>query len=115
VVTEVAMFEIDPCRAGEFERQFWEGIRLLGAAPGSGGARLERCVENAGRYQLRVEWESVEAHVVRFRQSPLNARFHDLIDGYLVGPPSVTHFEEVMGSGIPQRIGIAVPPDSSSE
>jgi heme-degrading monooxygenase HmoA len=114
VIDEVAIFEIDPRRAGEFEKEFAEGVRLLGTAPGSGGARLDRCVEHEGRYQLRVEWESVEAHVVHFRQSALNQRFRELIDGYLAGPPSVSHFEEVMSSGIPPGAGTAAHRESSS-
>jgi heme-degrading monooxygenase HmoA len=109
MVTEVAIFEIDPRRTGEFEKEFAEGIRLLGAAPGSRGARLERCVEDAGRYQLRVEWDSLEAHVVHFRQSPLNERFHKLVDGFLQGTPVIYHFEEVMSGEVPWR----VPPQSS--
>jgi heme-degrading monooxygenase HmoA len=95
------MFVIDPARTEEFEKEFAESVRLLGGAPGSGGARLLRCVEEAGRYQLWVTWDSVEAHVVHFRQSPLNARFHELIDGYLLDAPVLFHFEDVMSSAAP--------------
>ena len=107
------MFEIDPRRTGEFEKEFAEGIRLLGAAPGSGGARLERCVEDAGRYLLWVEWDSLEAHVVHFRQSSLNEKFHELIDGYLLGAPVIYHFEEVMSSEMPRRAGMPASAESS--
>jgi heme-degrading monooxygenase HmoA len=98
VVIEVAMFAIDPARTDEFENEFAEGLRLLGTAPGSGGARLLRSVEEAGRYQLLVTWDSVEAHVVHFRQSPLNTKFHELIDGFLIDAPVLSHFEDVTSS-----------------
>lgn len=42
---------------------------------------------------LTVEWDSLEAHTVGFRQSPAFAEWRALIGPYFAEPPQVEHFD----------------------
>jgi quinol monooxygenase YgiN len=49
-------------------------------------------VENPERYHLVVGWESVEAHMVDFRESEGFQAWRALAGPFFVGTPSVEHF-----------------------
>ncbi len=98
MVIENAILEVDPSQTEKFEAAFGEAILLLRASPGSQNARLERCVEKASRYQLVVEWASLESHTEVFRNSPLYEQFRDLLMPFYVEKPSVSHYEIVLTS-----------------
>jgi heme-degrading monooxygenase HmoA len=96
MMLEVAMLTV---RAGQ-ERAFEEAMAK--AAPVIAGSRgylrheLRRCVETPGRYLLLVEWETLEAHTVGFRQSPAFAKWREIIGGFFAEAPAVEHYEEVL-------------------
>src|SRR3546814_4415182 len=66
---EIAEIEV---RAGE-ENAFEEGVRtavpLFLRARGCHGVDLQRTVEAPSRYKLIVTWETVDDHMVHFRNS----------------------------------------------
>jgi heme-degrading monooxygenase HmoA len=96
MVIEKAILEVIPSQTEEFEAAFAKAILLLDASPGSHDARLERCVEKRSRYQLVVEWDSLEAHTEIFRNSPLYEQFRELLIDFYVEKPAVTHYEFVL-------------------
>lgn len=49
--------------------------------------------ETPGRYLLTVAWDSVEDHMVGFRQSPAFARWRELIGPFFTRAPHVEHFD----------------------
>jgi heme-degrading monooxygenase HmoA len=53
------------------------------------------CQETPGRFILQVEWDSVEAHTVGFRQSPAFAEWRAIIGPFFLQPPHVEHFDVV--------------------
>ena len=63
--------------------------------PGFGSARLTRGVETTNRFVLLIEWDSVEAHTVGFRESENFGRWRALIGKYLAGDPRVEHADDV--------------------
>ena len=95
MVIEKAILEVNPSQTDEFEAAFAKAILLLDASAGSHDARLERCVEKPSRYQLVVEWDSLEAHTEIFRNSPLYEQFRELLIDFYVEKPAVTHYEFV--------------------
>ena len=53
------------------------------------------CQETPGRFILHVEWETLEAHTVGFRQSPAFAEWRAIIGPFFAQPPHVEHFDVV--------------------
>lgn len=72
MILEAALLDL---RAGDdaigpaFETAFRRASPLIAASPGYIRHTLHRRVEAPGRYLLLVEWETLEAHTVGFRQS----------------------------------------------
>jgi quinol monooxygenase YgiN len=52
-------------------------------------------IERPTRFVLLVEWDSVEAHEVNFRQTERFGRWRGLIGPYFASPPLVEHYEDV--------------------
>ena len=42
-----------------------------------------------------IRWESIEAHMVNFRQSPKRQAFRDLLGDFFAEPTVPKHFEAV--------------------
>ena len=69
MVREIAVLTIDPARAADFEAAVALARPHFEAARGFVSFALTRSIEHSERYRLEVGWESVEAHMVDFRQS----------------------------------------------
>ena len=50
--------------------------------------------ESPGRVVLQVQWASLEAHTVGFRQSAAFAQWREVIVPFFQSPPNVEHFED---------------------
>lgn len=97
MVTEIAYITIDPARAAAFEAAVAEAAAAFRADQGCRSMRLERVVEDPAQYRLVVGWDSVEAHMVAFRESPNFTRWRELAGPFFAVPPRVEHWE-VAGS-----------------
>jgi heme-degrading monooxygenase HmoA len=95
MVLEIADIAVLPGTEEEFSAAVREGIRYVSDTPGFRTARLTRCIETPGRFVLLIEWDSVEAHTVGFRQSENFGRWRGYIGPFLDGEPRVEHFDEV--------------------
>jgi quinol monooxygenase YgiN len=56
---------------------------------------LERGVEHPNQYRLLVRWESVDHHMVVFRNSEAFQHWRELVGSYFVGPVAMSHSETV--------------------
>ncbi len=95
MVLEIADIAVLPSTEEEFAAAVREGIRYVADTPGFRGARLTRSVETPSRFVLMIEWDSIEAHTVGFRQSENFGRWRGHIGPFLDGQPRVEHFDEV--------------------
>lgn len=96
MVIERAEFQVVAGRGAEFEAALVHGARtLLSRARGMRGWWVERCVEQPERFVLRVRWDTIEDHMVGYRQSPLSPEFKALVAPFFAQPPEVVHFEAV--------------------
>ncbi|MBS3997111.1 MAG: antibiotic biosynthesis monooxygenase [Hydrogenophaga sp.] len=68
---------------------------VLARADGYRGHQILACQESPGRFVLSVQWDTVEAHTVGFRQSPAFAEWRALIGPFFQQPPHVAHFDVV--------------------
>jgi heme-degrading monooxygenase HmoA len=95
MILEVALLSIAPAQKREFEAAFSEARQVISAMPGFISHQLQRGIETDGRYLLLVQWQSVEHHMVGFRQSPQFARWRALLGPFFAAAPAVEHYELV--------------------
>ncbi|MEV5828026.1 antibiotic biosynthesis monooxygenase [Spirillospora sp. NPDC052242] len=93
MIVEHAELGIVPGREEEFEEAFARGHRVIAQATGYRWARLVRQVENPGTYLLLVGWDSLEAHTIGFRDSPLFQEWRATVGEFFATAPAVTHYE----------------------
>lgn len=95
MILEVAMLNVAPERAAEFERAFGAARAIIAAMPGCLSHELQRCLEVPGRYVLLVRWRALEDHTVGFRGSPGYQEWKRLLHHFYDPFPLVEHFESV--------------------
>lgn len=95
MVLEIARFRIQAGRADDFVTAYRQARELLAATEGFRSARMTRGVESPGEFVLLVEWDSVEAHTVNFRESDRFPQWRALIAPYFDGVPAVEHWNDV--------------------
>ena len=96
VVLEIADFAVLPGREDEFVAAVREGLAYIAATPGFRSARVTRGVESPSRFVLLIEWDSLEAHTVGFRESENFARWRSVVGPFFDGTPRVEHFGDVL-------------------
>lgn len=90
--TEVALIEIKPGEQAAFEAVFHQAEQVISQAEGYVSHTLQRCLETDNRYLLLVQWTSLEAHTVGFRQSELFTQWRSIIGPFFEKPPFVEHY-----------------------
>ncbi|RDV00598.1 antibiotic biosynthesis monooxygenase family protein [Trinickia dinghuensis] len=93
MVLEMAHIEVLPGTNEAFESKVKEALPLFARAKGCGGAQLHRIVEHEARYVLIVRWETVEDHMVHFRESDDFQVWRGLVGSFFAKPPEVVHTE----------------------
>lgn len=100
MILEVAIMKIKPELISKFEAVFPKAAAISASTPGYLSHELQRCVETRGKYFYMIRWESIEAHMVNFRQSPRRDEFRKVLSEFWVEPPFAEHFEPVTDSRI---------------
>jgi len=90
-VVEHAVLTVDDERAAEFERAFATARPDLQAAQGASEVALDRSLDDARRWLLRVRWERIEDHLEGFPASEAGRRFVAAVSPYFAEPPIVVH------------------------
>jgi len=94
MILEHADIRIAPGRQAEFEAAIHRGLTtVIARAGGFRSARVVRGIESAERFVLMIEWDTLEAHTVGFRESPLFAEWRAIVGPFFAAPPVVEHFE----------------------
>ncbi|HEX3660192.1 MAG TPA: antibiotic biosynthesis monooxygenase [Acidobacteriaceae bacterium] len=102
MILEIAMLKVNAGQEPAFEAAMTKAAPVIAGSPGYRAHQLQRCVETPGRYMLLVQWETIEAHTVGFRQSPAFGEWRQIIGSYFAEPPVVEHYERVLQWGGPQ-------------
>lgn len=95
MITEIAHITIDPDRAAAFEAAVAEAAPHFRAAEGCHGMALVRVLEQEAQYRLLVQWETVDHHMVTFRETEGFQRWRSIAGPFFVEPPIVVHSAEV--------------------
>ncbi len=93
--TEIAQIEIKEGSNAAFEAGVAKAKPLFLRAKGCKGVTLQKSVEHPTRYRLYVLWETVENHMVDFRESDDFQAWRGLVGPHFATPPQVEHTSEV--------------------
>lgn len=95
MVLEVALIDVIPGEETAFADSYQRVRHVLRSTPGCRSVRMTRGEESPSRFVLLVEWDSVEAHLVNFRDSDRFTRWRAAIGPHFASPPVVEHFTDV--------------------
>jgi heme-degrading monooxygenase HmoA len=99
MIMELADIRIAPGKQAEFEAAIQRGAAtVIARAEGMRGYKVNKGIESPERYVLQVFWDTLEAHTVGFRQSPLFAEWRAIVGPFFAQPPVVEHFTLVTES-----------------
>jgi heme-degrading monooxygenase HmoA len=93
---EIAEIEVKPGDEAAFEAAVGKAAPLFQRSKGCRGLELQRTVEKPSKYRLVVKWETVEDHMVHFRNAEEFQEWRKLVSPYFVSPPSVEHTHTVV-------------------
>ena len=100
MILEVAILQVKPGIAAEFETAFAIASSIISSMPGYISHELQRCLEVENQYILLVRWKKLEDHTVGFRQSPEYQKWRLLLHHFYQPFPTVEHYEKVESNGI---------------
>ncbi|MBK6873393.1 MAG: antibiotic biosynthesis monooxygenase [Kineosporiaceae bacterium] len=95
MILEQAILPIRPGREADFEAAIRQARPLVADMPGFMDIRVLRGIESPSHYLLLVEWDSVEAHEVGFRQSPNYQQWRELLHHFYDPFPTVEHYAPI--------------------
>jgi len=99
MILEIAHLDVKPAETAAFEAAFERASPFIAATPGYVKHSLSRCIETPHRYVLLVEWETLEAHTVGFRQSDRYPKWRALLHHFYDPFPLVEHYEPLLHFG----------------
>ena len=95
MILEVAILHVKPGRTEKFESDFQIASQYISSIDGYLKHSLRKCIEVENQYILLVEWVSIEAHEVGFRESPQYQKWKTLLHDYYDPFPEVLHYESI--------------------
>ena len=83
MIWETNTVRVDADQAAAFEAAFADAAVLLKGAEGCEAVELLRCVEIAGRYQVRVRWRALTDHVDTYPMGIVAPRVRALVSRFI--------------------------------
>jgi heme-degrading monooxygenase HmoA len=99
MILEVAILNLKPGVAADFEAAFKVASTIIMGMPGYISHELQHCLEHGDRYILLVRWEHLEDHTIGFRGSPEYQQWRALLHHFYDPFPTVEHYEMVWNCG----------------
>ena len=100
MILEMAVLQVKPGRASEFEEAFKTAEPIIAESAGHVAHELHRCVEDPDRFLLLVRWRTLEDHTQGFRGSPGYQRWKALLHHFYDPFPEVLHYQRVTGTTV---------------
>ena len=94
MILEVAILNIIPGQEDAFLKAFSEAKAIISKMAGYSSHQLKRCVEDASRFILLVEWEKLSDHTEGFRGSQEYQEWKRLLHHFYHPFPTVEHYED---------------------
>jgi heme-degrading monooxygenase HmoA len=93
MVVEIALLKAKAGAADALRDGLRAARPVIARAAGYRGSVFYQGVESPESFILQVEWDTLEAHIPGFRESPLLAEWRSHFYHLLAGTPTVTHYE----------------------
>jgi len=93
MVFEFAQLEIKPGTESAFEQGIAKAAPIFQRAKGCKGMKLLRSVEQPSHYTLMVTWETVDNHIVDFRNSEDFQAYRKHVGEFFASAPQVGHVQ----------------------
>ena len=100
MILEVAVLDVKPDQAAQFEAAFEEAQKIISSMSGYVSHELSHCLENDSRFLLLVRWDALEDHTEGFRGSLEYRQWKSLLHDFYDPFPIVEHYEWVTGPGL---------------
>lgn len=97
MIVEIALLRAKTGQADAMRQGLQNARAVISQAAGYRGSTFHQGIEDPQRFVLRIEWDSVEAHMKGFREGPLFPQWRGHFGEYLDGAPDVSHFEVIAG------------------
>lgn len=95
MITEIVQIEIKPDAEKDFEAAVSRAETIFKRCQGWRSFELHRSVERPSCYRLLIKWETLENHVVDFRESSNFTEWRELVGPFFASSPEVEHTETV--------------------
>jgi quinol monooxygenase YgiN len=96
MIYEIAAIDIKHGSEAQFEAAVSEASAQFRQAKGCRSMKLERSIEHSSHYRLVVGWDSVDDHMVTFRESEGFQLWRQLASPHFALPPKVEHVRCVL-------------------
>lgn len=96
MILEVAILNVKPGLAADFEAAFAQAKPIISSMKGFVNLQLQKCLDNNHQYVLLVNWETLEDHTVGFRQSPEYLQWKALLHHFYDPFPTVEHYSSIL-------------------
>ncbi|NBU65412.1 MAG: antibiotic biosynthesis monooxygenase [Chloroflexia bacterium] len=96
MVLEVAILDVKTEQNEAFEAAFQQAASLIASIPGYVSHELQKCLEQPQRYILLVQWQTLDAHTIGFRQSAQYQEWKRLLHHFYDPFPTVEHYVPVL-------------------
>lgn len=99
MIHELTSIQIQPGKQKDFEAAVAQGIeKVIRHSKGYIRYNLNHSLAKPEHYLLHIEWETLENHMVDFRESPAFPEWRGYISAFFAEAPSTEHFETVTTS-----------------
>jgi heme-degrading monooxygenase HmoA len=92
MILEVAVLNVRQGQEEAFEAAMRTARPLIAASSGFEGLEVRRSIEHPNRYLLLVNWQTLEDHIVGFRQSDRYQEWRKLLHHFYDPYPVVEHY-----------------------
>ena len=96
MIFEIASIAIKAGMEQEFEEGVAKAAPLFQRARGCRSMKLQRSIETPSAYRLVVGWDTVEDHMVHFRNSQDFGEWRKLVSHCFESAPAVEHTSDVV-------------------
>jgi heme-degrading monooxygenase HmoA len=95
MILEVAILNIKPNLAYNFEEDFAIASKYISSIDGYQNHSLRKSIENENKYILLVNWDNLNSHEIGFRKSEAYKKWKEILHKYYDPFPTVEHYETV--------------------
>lgn len=95
MITEIALLNIIPGKAQDFEKAFGKAQEIISSMKGYINHELQKCMEEENKYMLLVRWKTIEDHTEGFRKHERYLEWKNLLHHFYHPFPVVEHYKTI--------------------